>query len=148
MISQFASYGIMADETTRAAIIPFSVRKTINSYLLNPIKCQYWLTDNTSYISGLKDGAVVKFNKLYSVNAIRIPCRLHALHIASTTFDNVIFEKISSHSELSLYSHPFNIINLAYYLHCGYNEFNNENLLNMKTETIINYCLKYKDIYF
>ncbi|PKY58848.1 hypothetical protein RhiirA4_481106 [Rhizophagus irregularis] len=39
MISQFASYVIMADKTTKAATVSSSVRKTINSYLLNPIKC-------------------------------------------------------------------------------------------------------------
>ena len=86
--SQFASYGIMADESTRgekkifltcisywdekkqqpmltilsmkdlnncsASTISSSVGETINKYLLNPNKCQYWLTDNTSYMSGSK----------------------------------------------------------------------------------------------
>jgi len=61
---------------------------------------------------------------------------LHILHIASIIFDNTIFGKINSPSGLSLHPHPFNVINLAYYFHCGYNESNKDNSLNMKTETI------------
>ena len=32
--------------------------------------------------------------------------------------------------------HPFNVINLAYHLHSGYNESDKDNPLNMKNETI------------
>src|SRR6266542_2533009 len=95
-------------------------------------------------MSGSKGGAVIEFNKLYSANAIRIPCGLHVLHIASITF-----EKINSPSGFSLHPHPFNILNLAYHLHCEYNESNKDNSLNMKMKTInelymtlMNYNLK------
>ncbi len=87
-------------------------------------------------MSKLKDEAVIKFNKLYSVNTIRIPCGLYVLHIASITFDNTTFEKTNLSSEFSLYSHPFNILNLAYYLHCEYSKSNKNNPLKMKIEII------------
>ena len=74
---------------------------------------------------------------------------MHILHIASITFDNITFEKINLTSELSLHSHLFNILNLAYHLHCGYNKSNKDNPLNIKTKTInklymalMNYDLK------
>jgi len=87
-------------------------------------------------MSGSKGGAVVNFNQRCGANAIRIPCSLHAVHIAATTFDNSVFGKISSPSGLSLNPHPFNVINLAYHLHSGHNESNKDNPLNMKNETI------------
>src|ERR1043165_3633364 len=87
-------------------------------------------------MSGLKAGAVVEFNKQCSAKAMQISCGLHVLHIASVTFDNITFRKINSPSRLSLHPHSFNVINLAYYLHCGHNESNKDNPLNMKTETI------------
>src|SRR6266511_6265341 len=64
-----------------ASIVSSSIRETINMHSLNLAKCQYWLTDNTAYMSGSKGGAVVEFNKLYSAKAIRILCGLHVLHI-------------------------------------------------------------------
>jgi len=87
-------------------------------------------------MSGSKGGAVIEFNKLYSANAIWIPCGLHVLHIALVTFENTTFGKINSPSGLSLHPHPFNVLNLAYHLHCGYNESNKDNPLNMKMKTI------------
>ena len=132
-----------------ASIVSFSVRETINKYSLDPAKCQYWLTDNMTYMSESKGRAVIEFNKLYSANTIQIPCRLHILHIASVTFENITFGKINSPSGLSLHPHPFNVLNLAYHLHCGYNESNKDNPLNMKMKTInelymtlMNYNLK------
>ncbi len=132
-----------------ASIVSSSIGETINMHSLNLAKCQYWLTDNTAYMFGSKGGAVVEFNKLYSAKAIRIPCGLHILYIASVTFDNITFGKINSPSGLSLHPHPFNVLNLAYHLHCGYNESNKDNPLNMKTKTIsklymtlMNYNLK------
>ena len=113
-----------------------SVLEAIKSSNLDPEHCLYWLTDNTSYMSGSKGGAVVNFNQRCETSAIRIPCSLHAVHIAATTFDNAVFGKISSPSGLSLNPHPFNVINLAYHLHSGYNESNKDNPLNMKNETI------------
>jgi hypothetical protein len=132
-----------------ASIVSSSVGETINKHSLDLTKCQYWLTDNMAYMSGSKGEAVVEFNKLYSANAIRILCRLYVLHIASITFDNTTFGKINSPSGLSLHPHPFNVLNLAYHLYCGYNESNKDNPLNMKTKTInelymtlMNYNLK------
>ncbi len=100
-------------------------------------------------MSGSKGGAVIEFNKLYFANAIWIPYGLYILHIALVTFDNITFGKINSPSRLSLHLHPFNVLNLAYHLHCEYNESNKDNLLNMKTKTInelymtlMNYDLK------
>ncbi|CAG8770644.1 14064_t:CDS:2, partial [Ambispora leptoticha] len=50
---------------------------------------------------------------------------------------------------ICLEPHPFNVLNLAYYLHCGYNESDKDNPLNMKAEKIselykalLNYDLK------
>lgn len=119
-----------------ASTVLSSVGETINMYSLDPAKCQYWLTDNTAYMSGSKAGAIVEFNKQYSTKAIRIPCGLHVLHIASAAFDNITFGKNNSPSGLSLHPHPFNVLNLAHHLHCGYNESNKDNPLNMKTDTI------------
>ncbi|CAG8585532.1 17980_t:CDS:2 [Cetraspora pellucida] len=94
-------------------------------------------------------GAIIKFNQQYSAKATRIPCGLHALHIASTHFNDMTFGKIKSISGISLDPHPSNVLNLAYYLHCGYNESDKDNPLNMKTEKIselykalLNYNLK------
>src|SRR6266540_6541948 len=132
-----------------ASIVSSSIRETINKHLLDLTKCQYWLTDNMAYMSGSKGEAVIEFNKLYFANAIQIPCGLHVLHIASVTFENTTFEKINSPSGLSLHPHPFNVLNLAYHLHCGYNESNKDNPLNMKMKiinklymTLMNYNLK------
>jgi len=83
-------------------------------------------------MSGSKNGAVVNFNQRSGANAGRIPCGLHA----ATAFDNTTFGKINSPSGLSLNPHPFNVINLAYHLHSGYNEYDKDNPLNMKNETI------------
>jgi fumarate reductase subunit C len=113
-----------------------SVLEAIRSFNLDPKHCLYWLTDNTNYMSGSKGGAVINFNQKCETNTIRIPCSLHAVHIAAITFDNTVFGKISSPSGLSLSPHPFNVINLAYHLHSGYNESNKDNPLNMKNETI------------
>jgi hypothetical protein len=168
--SIFASYGILADESTRgdkkiflvsvshwntikeepiltiltmrdldsctSTNVSTSVLETIRSFNLNVSNCLYWLTDNTSYMSGSKNGAVVDFNQRSGANASRIPCGLHVVHIAATTFENTTFGKVGSPSGLSLNPHPFNVINLAYHLHSGYNESDKDNPLNMKNETI------------
>ncbi|CAG8775883.1 31337_t:CDS:2, partial [Racocetra persica] len=64
-------------------------------------------------------------------------------------FNNTTFGKTKSLSRICLKPHPSNILNLAYYLHCEYNESDKNNLLNMKTEiisklykTVMNYNLK------
>ncbi|CAG8768291.1 14242_t:CDS:2, partial [Racocetra persica] len=66
-----------------ASTVSLSVEEAISKNLLNPAQCQYWLTDNTAYMSRSTAGAVVKFNQQYSAKTTRIPCGLHALHIAS-----------------------------------------------------------------
>ncbi|CAG8819548.1 22507_t:CDS:2, partial [Racocetra persica] len=45
-----------------ASTVSLSIGEAISKNLLNPAQCQYWLTDNTAYMSGSTAGAVVKFN--------------------------------------------------------------------------------------
>ena len=100
-------------------------------------------------MSGSKGRVVIEFNNLYSANAIWISYRLHILHIASITFDNITFKKINLPFRFFLYPYPFNILNLVYHLYCRYNKSNKDNPLNIKTKTInklymalMNYNLK------
>jgi len=53
-----------------ASTVSSSIEETINKHLLDSAKCQYWLTDNTAYMFESKGETVIKFNKLYSANAI------------------------------------------------------------------------------
>ena len=39
-----------------------AVLKTCTDYKFDPMKCNYWLTDNAAYMSGLNAGAVASFN--------------------------------------------------------------------------------------
>ncbi|CAI2195196.1 14020_t:CDS:2, partial [Funneliformis geosporum] len=136
--NKFDSYGIMADESTRGEKKIFLI---CISYWSDK-KQQPMLT-----ILSMKD--LDRCSASIVSSTTRIPCGLHVLHIASVTFDNITFGKINSPSGLSLHPHPFNVLNLAYHLHCGYNESNKDNPLNMKTKTInelymtlMNYNLK------
>ncbi|CAG8515974.1 23961_t:CDS:2 [Cetraspora pellucida] len=132
-----------------ASTVSLSVGEAISKNLLNPAQCQYWLTDNTAYMSGSTAGAVIKFNQQYSAKAAWIPCGLYALHIASVHFNDVAFGKINSLTGICLKPHLSNVLNLAYYLHCRYNKLDKDNPLNMKTKKIsklykalLNYNLK------
>ncbi|CAG8836575.1 4903_t:CDS:2, partial [Racocetra persica] len=119
-----------------ASTVSLSVGEAISKNLLNSAQCQYWLTDNIAYMSESTTGAIVKFNQQYSAKATQIPCGLHVLHIASVHFNDTTFGKTKSLSGICLEPHPFNILNLAYYFHCRYNESDKDNLLNMKAEKI------------
>ncbi|CAG8836590.1 8625_t:CDS:2, partial [Racocetra persica] len=58
--SRFSSYGILADKNLDqhlALTVSLSVGEAIIKNSLNLTQYQYWLTDNTAYISGLKGGA-------------------------------------------------------------------------------------------
>ncbi|CAG8730493.1 13518_t:CDS:2, partial [Gigaspora rosea] len=113
------SYGVMADESTRGdkkseqynkpmatlakmvdlnrcsgAIIAETVKKTCEENKLDPRQCEFWLTDNTAYMSGSKSGAVVEFNSLTNASSFRIPCGLHALQIALIAFEILYLWKV------------------------------------------------------
>ncbi|CAG8751038.1 26579_t:CDS:2 [Racocetra persica] len=132
-----------------ASTVSLSIEEAISKNLLNLAQYQYWLTDNTAYMSESTAGAVVKFNQQYSAKATRISYSLHALYIASVHFNNTTFGKTKSLSGICLEPYLFNVFNLAYYLHCGYNKSDKDNPLNMKAEKIsklykalLNYDLK------
>ena len=110
------------------------VKKTCEENDINTKKCNFWLTDNTAYMSGVKSGAVTRFNLMCQSSSYRIPCGLHALQIALVNFESTVFGKINSPSSLSL--HPYNLLNLTYYLHDGYSDSNKENPLNMRSNLI------------
>ncbi|CAG8790230.1 7815_t:CDS:2, partial [Racocetra persica] len=88
---------------------------------IDPQKYHFWLTDNTAYMSSKANGAIAKFNSLAASKSFRIPCGLHATHIALTNFKNKAFGKLDTVKGLSLKEHPYNLFNLAFYLHDGYN---------------------------
>jgi hypothetical protein len=114
-----------------------SSKKTCEENEISPKKCNFWLTDNTAYMSGSKSGAVIKFNLMCQSSSYQIPCGLHALQIALVNFENTTFGKTNSPSGLSLeQQHPYNLLNLTYHLHDGYNDSNKESPLNMKSDLI------------
>lgn len=113
-----------------------TVIETCNEYDFDTKKCNFWLTDNTAYMSGIKSGAVIGFNLRSQSRAFRIPCGVHSVHIAVSHFENEAFGKLNSPSGLSLHDHPFNLLNLAYHLHDGYKDSDKDNPINMKSETI------------
>ncbi|CAJ0863632.1 17249_t:CDS:2, partial [Entrophospora sp. SA101] len=124
-------------ERCSAIVVCNTIIESCQSYNLCINKCLYWLTDNTGYMPGEKGGAVVEFKKKKTGSkTVRIPCGLHAIHIVVNAFEKITFGSNSNPSGLSLHPHPFNLLNLAYYLHNGYNDPDKDNPLNMKTETI------------
>ncbi|CAJ0890169.1 15614_t:CDS:2, partial [Entrophospora sp. SA101] len=123
-------------ERCSAIVVCDTIIESCQSYNIFTNKCLYWLTDNTGYMSGEKGGAVVEFKKKTGSKTVRIPCGLHAIHIVVNAFEKITFGSNPNPSGLSLRPHPFNLLNLAYYLHNGYNDSDKDNPLNMKTETI------------
>ncbi|CAJ0888790.1 976_t:CDS:2, partial [Entrophospora sp. SA101] len=123
-------------ERCSAIVVCDTIIESCQSYNICTNKCLYWLTDNTGYMSGEKGGAVVEFKKKTGSKTVRIPCGLHAIHIVVNAFEKITFGSNPNPSGLSLCPHPFNLLNLAYYLHNGYNDSDKDNPLNMKTETI------------
>ncbi|CAG8731923.1 4225_t:CDS:2, partial [Gigaspora rosea] len=90
---------------------------------------------NTAYMSSNKNSAVVKFNTLNQSTSFRIPCALHATQIALVNFENTSFGKIDGPKE-SYKEHPFNLINLAFKIHDGYNTTDKDNSMNLRSEHI------------
>ena len=114
-----------------------TVIQTCEEYNFDPKRCNFWLTDNTAYMSGSSSGAIAVFNNLSQTSAHRIPCGLHSVHIAANYFENEAYGKLNSPSGLSLQEHhPSSLLNLAYHLHDGYKDSDKDNPVNMKSETI------------
>ncbi|CAI2182898.1 8906_t:CDS:2 [Funneliformis geosporum] len=141
---QFYGYGIMTDEISvikmkdmircNGKSVAAAVLNACHENQLNPQQCHFWLTDNTAYMSSEKENATTCFNIIASANSFRIPCGLHVAQIVLMNFENTAFGKLDSPSGLSLKEHPYNLINLVFYLHDGYNESDKDNPLNMKSE--------------
>jgi hypothetical protein len=114
------------------------VYQTCKDYKFDPAKCNFWLTDNAAYMSGLKSGAVTAFNLRSQANAFRIPCGIHSVHIAITKFENEAFGKLNpSVGSLSM-KHPSNLLNLAYQLHDGYKDNDRDTPMNIRSDIIRN----------
>ncbi|CAG8832650.1 4458_t:CDS:1, partial [Racocetra persica] len=115
-------------ETVSTAVLEACQQNRIDSQ-----KYYFWLTDNTAYISSEVNGMVAKFNSLAASKLFQIPCGLHAIHIALIHFENMAFEKLDSVKRLLLKKHPYNLLNLAFYLHDRYNISDKNNPLNLKS---------------
>ncbi|CAG8771027.1 4561_t:CDS:1, partial [Rhizophagus irregularis] len=85
-------------------------------------------------MSAEKEGAIICFNTIAAADFFHIPYRLHVVQIILMNFKNIAFGKLDSLSGLLLKEHPYNLINLAFYLHDGYNESDKDNSLNIKTD--------------
>ncbi|CAG8756672.1 5372_t:CDS:1, partial [Racocetra persica] len=96
----------------------------------------FWLTDNTAYMSSEANSTIAKFNLLAASKSFRIPCGLYATHISLMNFENKVFGKLDTIKRLSLKEHPFNLLNLAFYLHDGYDLSDKDSPLNLKSEII------------
>ncbi|CAB4447017.1 unnamed protein product [Rhizophagus irregularis] len=150
--SKYFAFGIMADETINAPDIILievedfnqcnansianAINETFKKYSLQPNHFLTFLSDNTNYMSGVIDGAVVKFNQISGSSTFRIPCTLHVLHIILTNFEEMAFGKTSTTIGFSKEKHPFNLLYLAWELHDGYNKSNKESPLGMKAKYI------------
>ena len=119
-----------------ADTIANAIAKTFQRYSLLPNHCLTFLSDNTNYMSGITGGAVVKFNQISGVKTFRISYALHVVHIISTNFEEIAFEKTSATIGFTKKKHSFNLLYLAWELHNGYNESNKESPLGMKSEHI------------
>ncbi|CAB5390587.1 unnamed protein product [Rhizophagus irregularis] len=86
-----------------------------NETSMDPKNCHFWLTDNTAYMASKTGNAIAKFNKISQSQSFRIPCGLHAVHIALMNFG-----KIDAIKGLLLKEYSYNVLNLAFYLHDGY----------------------------
>ena len=112
------------------------VLQTCDEYNLDPKKCNFWLTDNAAYMSGLSSGAVAKFNHQSQANAYRIPCGIHSVHIAMSKFEDEAFGKLKSTPASLFIEHPSNLLNIAYQLHDGYKDSDRDSPMNMKSSII------------
>ncbi|RIB03511.1 hypothetical protein C2G38_2224865 [Gigaspora rosea] len=71
------------------------VIKHIQECDLNVKNCIIWITNNTSYMSGDKKGAVVLFNKKTKGNSLRIGCGFHIIQIIINQFEQKAFDLYS-----------------------------------------------------
>ncbi|RIA89070.1 hypothetical protein C1645_825368 [Glomus cerebriforme] len=83
-------------------------------------KCALWVTDNTSYMSGEKKGAVVLFNRKTSSNSTRISCALHIIQIILNNFEQKAFGTVSNNTSFSRKPHIYNLLYLTWKLHNGF----------------------------
>ncbi|CAB4435112.1 unnamed protein product [Rhizophagus irregularis] len=118
------------------AVVSQIVTESCKQHNLDPSTCQTWVTDNTAYMSGNKNGAMVLFNKENKTNSFRISCGMHSAHIMMINFENKAFGKLKVNTGFSNQKHPFNLIYLVWQLHQGYNESDKDNPMNMKTSYI------------
>lgn len=101
---------------------------TVSDAVINHIKecnldierCTIWTTDNTSYMSGDKNGAIVLFNKKTNANSLRIGCALHILQIVMIHFEQEAFGKLPNTTGFSRKPHLYSLLYLAWKLHDGY----------------------------
>src|SRR5690349_5624925 len=75
--------------------------ESCTKYKLDTSRCLTFLSDNTNYMSGHVGGAVTKFNQLAQSNCIRIPCRLHVLHLVLNNFEETAFGKLPTSTGFS-----------------------------------------------
>ncbi|RIB15105.1 hypothetical protein C2G38_2143741 [Gigaspora rosea] len=116
------------------------VIKHIQECNLDVKKCTIWTTDNTSYMSGDKKGAVVLFNKKTNGNSLRIGCGLHIIQIIMNHFEQEAFGALSNSTGFSRKPHPYNLLYLAWKLHDGYDSSDKDKPFNLNSQII-------KDLY-
>jgi hypothetical protein len=107
---------------------------------LDAKKCILWVTDNTSYMSGDKKGAIVLFNKKTNVNSIRIGCGLHIIQIIMNHFELNAFGTLSNSTGFLRKLHLYNLLYLAWKLHDGYDSSDKDKPMNINSSII-------KDLY-
>ena len=118
--------------------IATNVLNLIEEKKLDPKACSVWITDNTAYMSGKHNGAVLKYNRMSSSNATRIGCGLHIIHIVLTNFEQEAFGKRKNAIGFSRVAHPFNLLYLTWNLHNGYDSSDKDKPMNITSEKIRN----------
>ena len=113
--------------------IATNVLNLIEEKKLDPKACSVWITDNTAYMSGKHNGAVLKYNRMSSSNATRIGCGLHIIHIVLTNFEQEAFGKRKNAIGFSRVAHPFNLLYLTWNLHNGYDSSDKDKPMNIIT---------------
>ncbi|RIB08768.1 hypothetical protein C2G38_2251808 [Gigaspora rosea] len=83
------------------------VIKHIQEYNLDIKKCTILTTDNTSYMSGDKKGAVALFNKKTNENSLRIGCGLHIIQINMNHFEQKAFGALANSTGFLRKPYPF-----------------------------------------
>lgn len=116
--------------------IATNVLNLIEEKKLDPKACSVWITDNTAYMSGKHNGAVLKYNRMSSSNAVRIGCGLHIIHIVLTNFEQAAFGKRKNTIGFSRVAHPFNLLYLTWSLHDGYDSSDKDKPMNITSEKI------------